>query len=244
MMHRMHTIRFAAAVAVLFTTTACEAGEDVEDAELDGTDAPIASEPVDIRQPSAATPLMSSRFEAGPAATGDVSGTAQVFAGNVQGGMTSATATSPAGTGATATSPAGTGATATSPAGAGTSPGDPGQGGFSVVVDVRGLSEGEHAWHIHSGPCGEQAPVVAPMTATADREGVDGPLMTGAGGMASDTAFVPDSVLALSALRASPHSLHVHQRGGVDHGPTVACATLGSDTGGARANAPAAPTGR
>lgn len=104
--------------------------------------------------------------------------------------------------------------------------------GFTVTVHLTGLAPGEHAWHIHRASCAEDGPIVAPMTETVNDPGLEGPLEAEAGGMAMDTAFVPTSVLPLSALETTAHSLHVHARGGLDHGPTVACADLAAGTGG------------
>lgn len=97
---------------------------------------------------------------------------------------------------------------------------------FLLHVRVNGLTEGGHAWHIHSGPCGQKAPVVVPFTPTASQQGLAQPLTPGAGGAAEQTVSVPNSMLSAAQLRDGEYSVHVHVDPGADHGPTVACATL------------------
>ena len=99
-------------------------------------------------------------------------------------------------------------------------------GDYRLAVQIEGLSPGQHAWHIHSGQCGEKAPVVVPLTATAEDPGLAKPLTPGEGGVAEGNVTVPHGKLSLDQLQSGEYSLHVHERGGVDHGPTVACANL------------------
>jgi Cu/Zn superoxide dismutase len=99
-------------------------------------------------------------------------------------------------------------------------------GDYHLVVNIEGLSPGEHAWHIHSGPCGEKAPVVVPFTPTAEGPGLAQALTPGEGGVAEADVTVPRDRLSLEQLKSGDYSLHVHEKGGVDHGPTVACANL------------------
>ncbi len=112
--------------------------------------------------------------------------------------------------------------------GAGTAPSA--GNGFRLVVSVNGLSQGEHAWHIHSGPCGQPAPVDVAITTTADQQGIGQPLTADQSGNAMGSVTVPASRLTFDQLQGGQYSLHIHQQGGVDHGPTVACADL-SETG-------------
>lgn len=98
--------------------------------------------------------------------------------------------------------------------------------GLHVRARVEGLSPGPHAWHVHSGPCGEEAPVVVAFTPTAEREGIDQPLVAGPDGVAEETAFIPEEVLARRDIEVAGYSVHVHRAAGVEHGPTVACAPL------------------
>jgi Cu/Zn superoxide dismutase len=100
------------------------------------------------------------------------------------------------------------------------------RGGFRVEAALDGLTEGPHAWHIHSGACGTEAPVVAAFTPTAEMEGLGSPLTGDASGVATGSATVQAEVLSFAALESGEYSVHVHERSGADHGPTVACADL------------------
>jgi Cu/Zn superoxide dismutase len=91
-------------------------------------------------------------------------------------------------------------------------------------VELRGLTPGEHAWHVHSGPCGTPAPIEIALTATADTDGLVSPLVADAAGEAE--AEVPVPALADLMLGEGHYSLHVHEFGGIDHGAAVACADL------------------
>jgi hypothetical protein len=102
----------------------------------------------------------------------------------------------------------------------------PGTEDMQIMVQVQGLSAGEHAWHIHSGPCGQKAPVVVPFTPTAEKPGLDEPIRAEAAGMAEQSARIPADQLTRQQLQAGQYSVHAHVRGGVDHGPTVVCADL------------------
>jgi Cu/Zn superoxide dismutase len=106
--------------------------------------------------------------------------------------------------------------------------GDQPGGDFQVAVRLVGLMPGEHAWHIHSAACGTEAPVVVPFTQTSDEDGLASPLSPGPAGAAEQVVTVPRDRLPLEQLQAGEYSIHVHERGGVDHGPTVACANLRS----------------
>lgn len=98
----------------------------------------------------------------------------------------------------------------------------------SFIMDARvtGLEEGGHAWHIHAGPCGTDAPVVVPFTPTPDMPGLGEALTPGADGVATQSVTVPTSTLSVPQIRGGDYSVHVHENPGVDHGPTVACANL------------------
>ena len=102
--------------------------------------------------------------------------------------------------------------------------------GFRVEAEINGLAEGDHAWHIHSAPCGQEGPVVVAFTPTSDMEGLSQPLTAGQDGSARGSASVPSDQLSLDRLQSGQYSLHVHTQGGVDHGPTVACADLTQGT--------------
>lgn len=201
----------AALVAMLALGACAEPGDDADMAE----DTAQASAPA----PTTPRPVVSVAFQpgAGPAAA-QVSGNADVFRGRMP---------------AASAAPGDTGAADT---------GQPARDGFTLSVHLSGLTAGDHAWHIHSGPCGADGPVVVPFTVTPQGPGIDDPItVAAAGGMAMDTAFVPADRLTLDALQGSPHSLHVHARGGLDHGPTVACAGFGPGASGTGGSAPGSP---
>lgn len=114
--------------------------------------------------------------------------------------------------------------------------GDPGVGGMVVLltegdaapvtltIEALGLPPGNHAWHIHQGACGSSGPVQIPLSSTADMEGITGPLEVSDEGDAD--AEVELDALPRSAVGAGQHSLHIHVEEGIDHGPTIACATI------------------
>ena len=101
-------------------------------------------------------------------------------------------------------------------------------GGFRLAVVLDGLSPGGHAWHIHAGPCGQQAPVVVPFTPTPDHKGIAHTLNADAAGTARALVTVPPDQLTLEQVRQGEYSVHVHLNPGTDHGPTVACANMRS----------------
>lgn len=136
-----------------------------------------------------------------------------------------------------------------------------------LEVQLNGLTEGEHAWHIHNAPCGEEGPIVVAITPTADHpEGVGDPIEAGADGSAEADVTIPrdrippglQNVLGTSGMVGQPgaatgqadtaaqatgaqgdqFSLHVHERAGVDHGQTVACADLGQNNMGQTGTTP------
>jgi Cu/Zn superoxide dismutase len=90
-------------------------------------------------------------------------------------------------------------------------------GGTELLVDLTGLTAGEHAWHIHSGACGTEGPIVLPITATVDMEALGAPIQAGEDGRAA---------AGVTTLGPGPFSLHVHERGGIDAGASVACSNV------------------
>jgi hypothetical protein len=98
---------------------------------------------------------------------------------------------------------------------------------FRVRVLLAHVPAGEHAWHIHQGSCGvRDTPVVVPFTEDRGKPAIAAPLVAGSDGNVAAEADVPANLLSLDQLRAADYSLHVHQKPGIDHGPTIACATL------------------
>lgn len=213
-------LRYAAVLLAAFALGACAEQED----QMDGADDAWVPEPA---APAENRALIVAQFEAGPGAEGQqVNGTAELYRGRLAGGLSAAAAAPAARDENDVVADENAPATDT-PRSHASAPGAANaQDGFTVAVRLNGLSDGEHAWHIHSAPCGTHGPVVAPFTETAEEPALDEPLRAQAGGVTADTAFVPASVLAFESIQSTPHSLHVHAQGGVDHGPTVACADL------------------
>jgi len=97
-------------------------------------------------------------------------------------------------------------------------------GTLELVIDVEGLPPGEHAWHIHEGDCGTAGPVRLPLSSTSEMEGTVGPVTVDQQGRVSRTVPLPQ--LDRAWIGSGSHSLHIHQRPGTDHGPTLACANI------------------
>lgn len=93
-----------------------------------------------------------------------------------------------------------------------------------LVVELQGLPPGEHAWHIHSAPCGQEGPVVLALSTTSDMEGTVGPVTVDQEGRIDRTVSLPG--LDRMWIGVGSHSLHIHERPGTDHGPTLACANI------------------
>lgn len=97
-------------------------------------------------------------------------------------------------------------------------------GALELIVDLEGLPPGEHAWHIHEGACDEAGPIRLPLSSTSDMEGTVGPVTVDAEGRVDRTVRVPG--LNRAWVDAGDHSLHIHERPGTDHGPTLVCAEI------------------
>jgi Cu/Zn superoxide dismutase len=95
---------------------------------------------------------------------------------------------------------------------------------LELVVRGSGLPPGEHAWHVHTGPCGTDGPVRIPISETATAEGTSGPLEVNAQGEFDEAVEIPE--LNRTMVGTQGHSLHIHRNPGANHGPTVACATI------------------
>jgi Cu/Zn superoxide dismutase len=103
---------------------------------------------------------------------------------------------------------------------------DPNEDGTEISVEFTGLTPGEHAWHIHQGTCAAPGNVVVPFTDTESMMGIGEPLDADDDGNASAEVTIPAASLATNAIETGDYSLHVHERGGTDHGASVACADL------------------
>jgi hypothetical protein len=57
-------------------------------------------------------------------------------------------------------------------------------------------------------------------------EALGQPLTPDESGNATASVTVPGDVFSFEQLEQGEYSVHVHERGGLDHGPTVACANL------------------
>lgn len=102
-----------------------------------------------------------------------------------------------------------------------------GASAFRVNVSLQNVPAGEHAWHIHQGACGaKDTPVVVPFTEDGDKPAIAAPIAAGADGAVTADVAVPANLLTVDQLRSGDYSLHVHQKTGADHGPTIACANL------------------
>lgn len=106
--------------------------------------------------------------------------------------------------------------------------------GLELRVHLMGLSEGDHAWHIHSGTCESSGPIVLPLSDVGDatgtvgaedrRDGIASDLDAGSDGMVEETVNIDrDRAVGLDFQNLI---VNVHQRGGDDPGPAIACAPL------------------
>lgn len=218
-----NSLKLLSALAVAAGMAACTADDDVETFEAEETAVPEYEAPAPPEE-TMASPILTADFEATDAEVGpdQVTGIARVYP--LDRGLTERPAEpiSPEGEvdemGEPTTEPGlETDVTATAE-------------GFLLEVTLDGLNQGEHAWHIHSGPCGEQAPVAVAITQTADSEGIGEPIdVMSEGASARASVEVPGDQLSLEQLRSGEYSVNIHQSGGVDHGPAVACADLNDD---------------
>ena len=100
---------------------------------------------------------------------------------------------------------------------------------FKVSVDLTGVPEGAHDWHIHQGACPTNGPIVVPFTADKDKPGISQPIQAPADGIVKAEADVPTSMLTADQLKSGEYSIHVHAKSDAKaHGPTIACANLKS----------------
>ncbi|MBX6363685.1 MAG: CHRD domain-containing protein [Gemmatimonadetes bacterium] len=97
---------------------------------------------------------------------------------------------------------------------------------LKLVASLDGLTPGAHAWHIHAGPCGQEAaPVRVPLSPAGGKPGLGRDLRADHAGTIYDSLTVPAAAVRTNRPPGG-QSIRVHARGGADHGPTVACAPL------------------
>jgi hypothetical protein len=121
--------------------------------------------------------------------------------------------------------------------------------GLELSVHLMGLSEGDHAWHIHSGTCESPGPIVlplsdvdgyvgerpvvrddpdAPVTTTTPehRDGIASDLSAGSDGMVEETVTIDrDRMIGLD-FHSQNLIVNVHRGDGDNPGPAIACAPL------------------
>jgi hypothetical protein len=97
--------------------------------------------------------------------------------------------------------------------------------GLELRVMLMGLTGDDHAWHIHQGACGSVGPVVVALSEMDGRDNIGDDLDPDDSGHVEETVNLDGEHLAALTPNQS-YSVNVHQRGGRDHGPAIACATL------------------
>jgi Cu/Zn superoxide dismutase len=111
--------------------------------------------------------------------------------------------------------------------------------GLELRVHVMGLSEGDHAWHIHQGTCASPGAVVLALSDHGEHDGIASDLNAGSDGMVEETVNIDRDRYATLNLQQD-HVVMVHLRGGDDAGPAIACAPLNLSGAGTQ---PAGTTG-
>jgi hypothetical protein len=97
------------------------------------------------------------------------------------------------------------------------------QDGLELKVHLMGLSDGDHAWHIHRGTCSSPGPIALPISGP---NGFAGDLNASSDGMVEETVNIDGDRLAGLNLQGESHIINVHMRGGDNPGPGIACAEL------------------
>jgi Cu/Zn superoxide dismutase len=103
-------------------------------------------------------------------------------------------------------------------------------GALELHVRLEGLSEGDHAWHIHGAPCGQQGDIVVPLSRAGTLEGIGSDLDAGADGVVEERVTI-DAERARGLDLSRQHSVNVHQGDGDNPGPAIACANIGGTMG-------------
>lgn len=103
-------------------------------------------------------------------------------------------------------------------------------GALELHVRLEGLSEGDHAWHIHSAPCGQQGDIVVPLSRAGTLDGIASDLDAGSDGVVEERVTI-DAEHARGLDLSRQHSVNVHRGDGDNPGPAIACANIGGNTG-------------
>jgi hypothetical protein len=99
-------------------------------------------------------------------------------------------------------------------------PGEP----LELALLGNGFEPGDHAWHIHTGPCAASGPIEVALSDAEGMPGITGPVAADETGQVEVSVEVPR--LARHHLGAGGRSLHIHKNPGIDPGPTIACTTI------------------
>lgn len=113
---------------------------------------------------------------------------------------------------------------------------------LELHVRLAGLSENDHAWHIHEGACGSVGQIVIPISDAAGRDGVGSDLDPDDDGTVERTVDIDRQHMGMLSPNQA-YSVNVHAGDGENPGPAIACATLDipSDAWGAGTTAPGTP---
>jgi len=99
-------------------------------------------------------------------------------------------------------------------------------GSTELNLVVNGLTAGDHAWHIHSAPCGTDGPIAVPITSAGDQAGIGNPVTVGEDGSANATVTIPADRLSQDQIRTGQFSVHVHAGTVEEMGASVVCAPI------------------
>ncbi len=99
-------------------------------------------------------------------------------------------------------------------------------GDTRLEVDLNGLAQGAHAWHVHQAGCDADGPIVLAITDTETLKGIGAAITPDANGHATADVTIPADKLSQQQLHDGQYSLHVHERDGTNPGQTVVCAPI------------------
>lgn len=96
---------------------------------------------------------------------------------------------------------------------------------LELHVRLAGLSENNHAWHIHEGACGSVGQIVIPISGAAGRDGVGDDLDPDDEGTIERTVDIDRQHMGMLSPNQA-YSVNVHTGDGENPGAPIACATL------------------